>query len=31
MVRAVKLRVPQLDAERHLVVLRFRQAHARHI
>ena len=31
MVRAVKLRVPQLDAERHLVVLRFRQAHARHL
>lgn len=31
MVRAVKLRVPLLDAERHLVVLRFRQPHARHL
>jgi 16S rRNA (guanine527-N7)-methyltransferase len=31
MVRAVKLRVPLLDAERHLVILRFRQAHARHL
>lgn len=31
MVRAVKLRVPLLDAERHLVILRHRQSHARHL
>lgn len=31
MVRAVKLRVPLLDAERHLVILRFRQSNARHL
>lgn len=31
MVRAVKLRVPQLDAERHLVILRLRPSHARHL
>jgi 16S rRNA (guanine527-N7)-methyltransferase len=31
MVRAVKLRVPHLNAERHLVILRFRQSNARHL
>lgn len=30
-VSAGKLRVPALDAERHLVILRFRSSHARHL